>query len=89
MKRCFSCKRGEINFTEKDGPLYKADVRDPETGKLEGKGWLCDDHLQMYRMDGFRVKVQEKKAFIFKCGRCGMGHTSRSIRDMHETTCQN
>jgi len=53
---CFSCKRGEIEFTAKDGKLVKADVRDPDTGSLEGRGWLCEDHLNMYVDDGYKVK---------------------------------
>lgn len=55
MKTCWSCKNGDVKFTEKDGNLTKADVRDPDTGQLEGRGWLCDNHFHMYIEDGYRV----------------------------------
>ena len=56
-KHCFSCKRGEVEYTEADGTLTKSRVHDPDTGKIEGHGWLCDDHLRMYEVDGWSVKT--------------------------------
>ncbi len=49
---CFSCVRGEIYDCEGEGPYI---VRNPEGGRIEGKGYLCEEHYAMYADDGFLI----------------------------------
>ena len=57
-RQCFECRAGEHdNYAPIQGKFI---VRDPETGKLYGKGYLCDDHVDALLTDGY--KLQEDQA---------------------------
>lgn len=48
--QCFSCRDGE---NENIGPWRLVRITDPDTGKMQARGYLCDDHLCMYADDGY------------------------------------
>lgn len=51
IKHCESCFDGEIMF-------YDGLDGDVDRYRIEGKGvmWLCLNHAEMYRMDGYEVE---------------------------------
>lgn len=53
MKRCADCRDGEHENYDEDVRLVT--VRDPETGNLEKRAYLCAEHREMYAVDGFDV----------------------------------
>ena len=54
MIRCASCIRGEIDNNDiKDRTRYL--VKDPDSGKIELSGYLCDDHIDMYLAEGYAL----------------------------------
>ena len=53
MKQCSSCKNGDVINNDTDGEMHI--IRDPDSGKIVIRGYLCDDHLQMYDDDGYFV----------------------------------
>ena len=53
MKPCSECKRGEESPEPTDGKLYM--VRDPETGAIYLRGYLCADHIDTLMTDGYTV----------------------------------
>jgi len=50
---CADCRDAERQ--EQAEALYI--VRDPETGKLVKRAYLCVEHRAMYAEDGYEVKV--------------------------------
>lgn len=54
MTQCCDCRDGEHeNYDEKLELCY---VKNPETGKMVKRGWLCQEHREMYRSDGYIVE---------------------------------
>jgi hypothetical protein len=54
--RCFECKKGD--YTEDIAPIQgKFSVKDPDNGRVYGKGYLCDDHVDCLLTDGYVLKV--------------------------------
>ena len=54
MKPCSSCKQGEVVDEDTDGKIYT--VRDPDTGRIILRGYLCSDHIAMYLDDGYQLE---------------------------------
>jgi hypothetical protein len=52
MPHCASCARGEV---ENDDVVVNAIVKDPDSGRIVIRGYLCNDHNEMYLEDGYRV----------------------------------
>jgi hypothetical protein len=53
-KRCFECRLGEHDNYDDDVRLVV--VRDPETKKIVRRGYLCGDHRDCWRTDGYEVQ---------------------------------
>jgi len=53
-KRCADCRDGCHANYDKDIKLVT--VRDPETNKMVKRAYLCNEHRNMYEMDGYIVK---------------------------------
>jgi len=51
-KKCADCRDAERD--EKAVGLFL--VRDPETGKLKKRAYLCKEHRQMYVEDGYELR---------------------------------
>ena len=52
--RCIECREGEHeDYTEK---VHKVKIIDPDTGKCERRAIMCEDHIEMYAMDGYTIK---------------------------------
>ena len=54
-KRCTECRKGE--HENYDDNLDFVVVRDPDSGRLLGRWWLCEEHRTMYENDGCVVKT--------------------------------
>lgn len=52
--QCADCRNGEHENYDDDVKLVM--VRDPETGKLAKRAYLCREHRQAYEDDGYTVK---------------------------------
>ncbi len=53
MRECCECRKGEHeNYTD-DARLVV--VRDPQTGKIVLRGYVCSEHEQAFRDDGYKV----------------------------------
>lgn len=56
LKKCSSCWQGEIDSREDNTPTTGPHiVRNPDDGKIELRGYLCKDHMDMYLTDGYTV----------------------------------
>lgn len=51
--KCADCRDGERDEDAKG--LFI--VRDPETGRMVKRAYLCSEHEEMYASDGYEVKV--------------------------------
>lgn len=54
MPRCADCRAGEHENYDEHVQLVM--VRDPDTGRLEKRAYLCEQHRDMYRDDGFEIQ---------------------------------
>lgn len=53
-RRCADCRDGEhINY---DDDVKLVIVRDPETGRLVKRAYMCRLHRDMYEEDGYDVR---------------------------------
>lgn len=53
-KRCSDCRDGEHDNLDEDVKLVI--VREPETGRMVKRAYLCGEHREMYSSDGYLVK---------------------------------
>lgn len=53
-KRCKACRDGEHDNYDDD--VIKVDVRDPDSGHLMMRGYLCNEHRTAYTDDCFVVR---------------------------------
>ncbi len=53
---CCDCRDGE--HMNKTDDVRLVVVRDPDTGHLRRRGYLCSEHRQMYREDGYLVRSE-------------------------------
>jgi len=51
MKHCADCRDGEHDNYDNDVRLIV--VRDPDTGRLFKRSYMCAEHRQMYTDDGY------------------------------------
>jgi hypothetical protein len=59
-KRCCECWDGEIENYDVDGKIHI--IKNPDTGKIVRKGYICSDHLEMLADDGYLIDgVKESK----------------------------
>lgn len=54
MKQCADCRDGE--HENMDDIIQLVYVKNPDTGKLVKRSYMCANHRQMYREDGYTVK---------------------------------
>lgn len=52
-KQCADCRDGEHDNYDDDVMLVY--VKDPETGKMRKRSYMCESHRQMYSDDGYEV----------------------------------
>lgn len=51
--RCTDCRDGgHENYSEK---IELVTVKNPDTGKIHKRAYLCDEHQAMYQDDGYYV----------------------------------
>jgi hypothetical protein len=53
--QCGPCRDGEHDNI--GATARKLTVRDPESGRLVYRGWVCDNHEYCFNFDGYDVKV--------------------------------
>ena len=53
-RECCDCHSGEHDNYDNDVILVV--VRDPDTGYIQKRGFLCNHHREMYLTDGYTVK---------------------------------
>ena len=51
--KCFECKRGE--HEDEDENYTKVLVRDPNTHKIYGRGFVCAHHFSILEEDGYLI----------------------------------
>lgn len=51
--RCADCRDGEHENYDENVRLVC--VRDPDTKRVVKRAYMCDNHRQMYRNDGYSV----------------------------------
>ena len=59
--RCCECRNGEHEDYSDLVARRPVTVRDPETGNLVQRGYLCTLHADMRRDDGYKLYVNGKK----------------------------
>ena len=52
-RQCCDCRDGEHENYDDDVVLVV--VRDSDTGKMRKRGYICDEHREMYLVDGYSV----------------------------------
>ncbi len=52
---CADCRDGEHDNITDDVKIVT--VKDPDTGKLIKRSYMCSDHVEGYLMDGYLVYV--------------------------------
>jgi len=59
---CFCCRRGfdpSCGYSIAEYATHEevtlVAIKDPDTNKLQARGYICDDHYSMYDMDGYQV----------------------------------
>lgn len=55
IKQCCDCRDGEHD--NYDNNVKMIVVRDPETKNLIKRGYVCDEHEQMYCDDGYEIII--------------------------------
>jgi hypothetical protein len=55
-RQCCDCRDGEHDNYDEDVRLVV--VRDPDTGRILKRAYLCGDHRAMYRADGYVVSTR-------------------------------
>ena len=55
MRQCADCRNGEHANYDEDVRLTVA--RDPDTGKIGKRAYLCSEHRAAYLDDGYALKV--------------------------------
>lgn len=53
MPKCCECRKGE--HEDYDNHVSLCMVRDPESGKLILRGYICGEHFSAFRDDGYDV----------------------------------
>lgn len=59
IKRCADCRDGEHDNYSDDVVLVV--VKDPDTGKLVKRSYMCGDHIDQYLTDGHQVYERGRK----------------------------
>ena len=54
VSECCDCREGEHDNYEDD--VQYVIVRDPDTGYLHRKAYLCEEHREMYASDGYKIE---------------------------------
>ena len=55
MRQCADCRNGEHANYDEDVRLTV--LKNPDTGKLAKRAYLCHEHREMYADDGYSLKV--------------------------------
>ena len=59
IKHCADCRDGEHDNYQDDVVLVV--VKDPDTGKLVKRSYMCSDHIDQYLTDGYMVYERKGK----------------------------
>lgn len=57
MRQCCDCRDGEHDNYDDD--VILTTVREPDTGRLLKRGYLCESHRIMYEDDGYILKEKD------------------------------
>jgi len=62
-KRCADCRDGDhANY---DQGVRLVVVKDPDTGKLLKRAYMCHEHRDMYEADGWTL-IEKPRHFVWK-----------------------
>ena len=57
VRRCSACRDSE--HSNYDDDVLFATIRDPETGRIIKRAYLCDEHRVAYADDGYAVEIAD------------------------------
>ena len=56
MRRCCECRNGEHENLDDD--VRMTIVKDPDTGHIVKRGYICGEHREAYECDGYDLIVK-------------------------------